>query len=342
MAKAKKQTQKKKQTARQPPPAPRGSARKTQSMLPGLDGHAQQYLKMLANPCSGPIVTPLYAGTPGAYQVRLNRAVQPTFAMNSGHWPSLTGTAGEHIKLDVVCAYVPGLNVYHFWWAPSGVATITLGTDVQAYDFFDPANDLVENYRALAACTKFNPCGDYSTRSGVIGMALDSHCAYPTTGGVTAASSMSKALKRNPIGECVHEFVWAPSDADSAPNSPKVPIYSDSNDRSCMTTILCNVDAIWVDTTTVSLQGFFEFTGVYEWNPDYTQYGKDLSTQIPAVSRTPLNTALSYLGNVGNFAVNGFRAMQYANSSRNASRLLTAGVSSFTGRAPRSMLSVSH
>jgi len=328
---------KKKQTQRQRPPTPRAVAqkKKQQPTMAGLDAHASKYLKMLANPCSGPIVTPLYAGTAGAYQVRLNKAVQPNLAID------VSGTIGDHVKLDLVCAYVPGTNVYKIWYALAGAATNN-GVQFQTFDFFDPANDLIDTYRTLAACTKFNPCGDYSTRSGVIGLILEPSCAYPTNGGETAASSMSKALRRDPIGECVHEFVWAPSDSDAQTSNPTIPAYSDNSGKACMTTVLCNVDALYTATDRVSVQGFFEFTGVYEWSPDYTKYGKDLSSQLPAVSRTPLNTALHYLGNIGNFAVNGFKALQGVAGNKMSMQLLSAGVSAFSGRAPRSMLSIAN
>jgi hypothetical protein len=250
-----------------------------------------------------------------------------------------SGVVGDHIKIDLVCAFVPSANVYKFWYAVAGNQT-NIGVQFQTYDFFDVGNDLVDNYRALAACTKFNPCGDYSTRSGVIGLVPDSTCAYPTTGGQTAASSMSKALRRDPIGECVHEFVWTPSDADAISQILGTPVYSDNSGKACMTTILCNVDALYIKTNEVAVQGFFEFTGVYEWSPDYNKFGRDLSTQSPAVSKTPLNTAMHYLGNLGNFAVNGFMALRGVANDRASMQLLSAGVSAFRGRAPRSMLAI--
>ena len=319
------------QRQRQAPRAPQVR----RAAAPGLDEHAKKYLAMLANPCSGPIVTPLYPGTPGAYQVRLNKSVQPSLPVD------ISGTPGQHVKLDLVACYVPGLNVYKFWWQFAGTPT-NIGSQFQAYDFFDPANDLIDTYRPIAACTKINPCGDYSTRSGIIGLVPEQGCTYPNSGGETAASSMAKALRRDPFGECVHEFVWTPAETDTGVTNVTTPVYSDNSHKACMTTVMCNIDAIYTTTTEVSVQAYLEFTGVYEWNPDYTKYGKDLSTQLPAVSRTPLNTALHHLGNVGNFCVRGFNQVAGFVGNRGKMQLLSAGVSALRGSAPRSMLAIAN
>lgn len=327
-------------TRRQPAPSrPRQAAqtapRKRRTELPGLDDHARKYLAMLANPCSGPIVTPLYAGSPGAYQARLSKSTQPSLRVD------VTGTIGQHIKLDLIVCFVPGLNVYKLWWSFAGEPT-NIGQQTQAFDFFDPSNDLIDCYRPLAACTKISPCGDYSTRSGIIGLTPEQQSTYPTSGGETAASSMAKALRRDTFGSVAHEFVWTPSEADGEQSNVATPVYSDNSRKACMTAILCNVDAIYTASTEVSVQAYFEFTGVYEWNPDYTKYGKDLSTQRPAVSRTPLNTALHQLGNIGNFCVRGFNELAGFVGNRGKMQLLSAGVSALRGSAPRSMLAIAN
>jgi len=320
------------QRARAAPP--RRQRKQVRESLPGLDEHARKYLAMLANPCSGPIVPPLYAGVPGAYQVRLNKSVQPVLPID------VTGTVGTHVKVDMIICYVPGTNVYKYWWQLAGLPT-NIGTQFQAFDFFDPANDLVDNYKPIAACTKINPCGDYSTRSGVIGLVPEANCTFPTSGGPTAASAMAKALKRDTFGEVVHEFVWTPSEADTeAQNASVIPAYSDNSHKACMTTVLCNIDGIYTGTDEITIQSYFEFTGVYEWSPDYTKYGKDLSTQMPAVSKTPLNTALHYLGNAGQFCVNGFNRVAGFVGNRGKMQLLSAGVHAIRGRAPQSMLAI--
>lgn len=329
---SKPQQQQQRPTGRQ---GQRSAPRRRVEAMPGLDAHAKRYLAMLANPCSGPIVTPLYAGTPGAYQVRLNKAIQPKLAVLTA------GTIGAHVKMDLVVSFVPGANVYKIWWEFAG-QPVNIGSQTQAFDFFDPSNDLIDTYRPLAACTKINPCGDYSTRSGIIGLIPESACTFPNNGGEHAASSMAKALKRDTFGEVVHEFVWTPSDTDAEAQNVITPVYSDNSTKACQTTVLCNVDAIYTREEEVTIQCYFEFTGVYEWSPDYTSYGKDLSAQLPQVSKTPLNTALHFLGNIGNFCVKGFQAMGNVAGNRGQMQLLSAGVSALRGAAPRSMLAIAH
>jgi len=83
---------------------------------------------------------------------------------------------------------------------------------------------------------------------------------------VSLGGLVANCLDRSPNGGSAHEVRWLPTAADEVFTSvsSSTPIVTGTG---TLFSALNNVDATYVSTTTAALNGWYEFTAVYEWIP---------------------------------------------------------------------------
>lgn len=280
----------------------------------GLDKHARSYLRLLSDPCGADLVPSLYEGSGAAYQIRLN----------SLQIPGVVGTfsLGVHAKVDILVCFIPGGRVLGTYGTAAG-NSFGACTTYALFPYL--ATGVVQSYRCVAACMKFQPNGEYSYRSGTIGSYPETNLSAPATGGFTAQTVLTKAISIVPVGSEQHEIVWCPTAHDGNMKTG-LGVYDDSTlTGGVISMVLTNVDAIGSGPNSAVVQGFINLTACYEWIPETNSTGAGIPSNIASVPRTPMNTALSTLGNMSKWATHGFRAMQ-SPVGQAAIGLLTRGV----------------
>lgn len=280
----------------------------------GLDPHAKAYVRLLSDPCGADLVPSLYEGSGAAYQIRLT----------SINLPAAVGTyvTGNHYKLDVLAVFLPGSRVLGTYAIAAG-GTFGAVSTTSLFPYL--ALGTVQGYRCVAACMKFQPNGEYSYRSGAIGSYPEPNLSLPSAGGFTAQTALTKAIDIVSIGSELHELVWAPTSADGNMRSGLGTFDDSIVTGGVITMVLTNVDAIAVSTGSAVVQGIINLTAAYEWTPETNSAGSGIPSNMASVPRTPLNTALSTLGNMSKWATSGYRALSTP-SGKAAMGLLTSGV----------------
>lgn len=281
----------------------------------GLDNHARSYLRLLSDPCSADLTSSLYEGSGAAYQIRLNQIVSASL-ISTGF------TAGQHYKVDVLVCFIPGSRVLGIYTVAAGANFGSVTTNT-LFSFL--ATGTVQSYRCIAACLKFQPNGEYSYRSGTIGSYPETNLSAPPAGGFSAVTIQSKAIDIVSVGSEAHEVVWCPTSHDGNLKT-NVGNFDDSIvTGGVISMILSNVDGIATSSTNVVVQGTFNMTAAYEWIPESNSTGVGIPSNIASVPRTPMNVALSTLGNMSKWATHGYKAYK-SPMGQAAYGLLTGGV----------------
>lgn len=317
---------KNKKPKKKPAPAVKAGKRSNGSRMEGLDQHARSYIKLLSDPCGADLVPSLYEGAGAAYQIRLTGLAIPV----------LTGTGftpGLHYKMDVVVGFIPGSRIIGMYTANGGA--IFGAPSVQTvFPFLDTTT--VQSYRCVAACMKFQPNGEYSQRSGTIGTYPETNLSTPPGGGFTALTSFTKAIDIVSIGSELHEVVWVPTAVDGNMRTGSGPFSDAAVTGGVIALVMTNVDGVATSATSVAVQGLINLTAAYEWTPETVTGGTGIPSNISSVPRTPLNTALSVLGNLSKWATAGYRAYQHPVAQAGFS-LLSNGMTTRMGTNMRNM-----
>jgi len=173
---------------------------------------------------------------------------------------------------------------------------------------------------------KFQPNGEYAYRSGAVGSYPETNLSVPNGGGFSAQTALTKSIDIVPIGSELHELVWCPTSADGNMRTG-IGTFDDSVvTGGVISMVLTNVDAIGTSAISATVQGMINLTACYEWIPEINSAGVGIPSNLSAVPRTPMNVALSTLGNMSKWATSGYRAMS-SPAGKAALGLLTRGVS---------------
>lgn len=214
------------------------------------------YDNLLRDPCAASFAHPPYSGLDTGY---LLRVTQSYFLTAAG-----TFTGGTKVN---------GLNCF-FQIQPStypavlGCGTTAATANVAYYTYSSTpflATGTVRQYRPVAACLKFVPIGPIADRSGIVGMG---YCNGPllTTGSVASfGDTLNQCLERAPNGSSEHEIRWLPNASDER-FDPYTGGFTDP-EASCLIFSITNCDGVATSTANANLNGYLEYTAVYEWLP---------------------------------------------------------------------------
>jgi len=254
----------------------------------------RHYDNLVRDPCSADLAHPPYTGTDTGYLIRVTDQLSlPSIVIGSG-------TVGARIPVNGIIQICP--TQYPAYLSGSGSAiNPSLGLVTQPGNFL--ASSSVRSYRCVAACLKWVPAGSIANRSGVVGVGYMPSPPAFTTGVQTISSFISSSLERVPNGGGMHEVRWLPTAADEAFNGFNASVATGPSNGTLFA-VLNNVDGTVLTPTTAGVDGFFEYTGVYEWIPQ-------AANSLTAAPMTPLpfNTQQhqSTIGDLGAYLLQGVR-----------------------------------
>lgn len=268
---------------------PKGNA----TANPLKDSRVQKYLGLLADPCSGTLAHPPYAGTDAGYLVRTTELIGVSATDGSSLTPGATG------KMDAIVSITP--SGYISYARLNGATTqvggnITLGNSAGTASFLSTA--AVRRFRPVAACAKWVPSGPYATRQGTVGT-MYGVGTIENAGQVTTATAMLATCTRTaPNGGEMHEVRWLPTSFDE--NFTTATAFALGGGT--MTIVLSGVDGTASNATNLNANGFVEVTIVWEWTPSSTA-NVTVNPQAPMPYTT--QSVLSNIGDMGAFLFQG-------------------------------------
>jgi len=280
----------------------------------GIDDAAEKHIRLLLNPCSGPLTVPAYPVPGGGTLVRYRSVVD----IGTG-----TGETGFLVHV------VPGANQIYANGAATGGTLFTPNATVMFNALASaPSTAAPINYRCVAFCLKFVPYSSEMNRSGVI-YAGHTDARFLRTRGtnnmsIDTAKGSLPFMSRSP--DKSFELLWVPNEIDG--NF----VFIDSNLGGDTSGGGISHAAITLAATGLKAAegGLIELTGVYE--VDGGPNTGFVTTKTPPPSSTPFVEVLRKVYDVtGGFPalLDGVRAtMGGFNSLRNAYTAMTGSTAS--------------
>jgi hypothetical protein len=245
-----------------------------------LDGPALAYAELLADPCGGALVHPVYAGADSGFLYRAESFV--TFGGSS------TLTSGV---MHWTPGYVNASNTELIWTGTAtsgGTNTVTPSTDGPGRAFL--ASN-AKGVRCVAACVKITFPGAENARAGRVHYGL-TQAGIMDNGATVSPDSIAQCLQhygRTPSDTV--EVIWRPGTADMEFNDPtELPSAPIRDRKSAITVAWAGLPAA------VGLT--FHFTAVYEWTPA-VGLGIGHNALGKARSKNTLDDVVDYLLNKG-------------------------------------------
>lgn len=256
----------------------------------------QDYDRMVRDPCSGNLAHAPYAGSESAYLIRVTKNI---FMQCPGTFsgPGVDGIG--NFVLQIQCKTFP---VYMQASQVQPDATAAVFTDTNNF----LASSTVEAYRCVAACAKWVPIGPIAKRSGIIGLSSSNNPTITNLATVNFNNYITQALRRDSNGSSHHEVRFLPSSGDETFHE-----YTAGSLLADATTLYVSgvgVDIVSTSTTSANINGYVEFTGVYEWIPKASN-GISNSTQMPPPFTTQQHQ--STISDVGAYLFEGVRRGAY-------------------------------
>lgn len=267
-------------------PQKRKAAKPAPANLPAT-ANASRWLQLLRDPCSAPLTRPCYPGIDAGMLVRTVDVIRLT---GNGY----TGlTPGGKAKLNGVYSYTPARLTDLYGTYSGGSPGWSGEVYAGGFDNFVTAtpadNGVVESIRPVAACMKFIPTGDYSTRSGTIGSIYSTRPLFEGTTVPSFSQVYQTAQHFAAVGSEPHEIRWLPTSDDSDFRFNTLSKDSRSN-AGTISFCFQNIDAVATDATHAIAEGYIEVITVWEWTPKYTS---GLVKPIITPDPTPLSTVLA-------------------------------------------------
>lgn len=227
-------------------------------------GGMGDYIRLLSDPCGGPITRPPYTGTGSSYLVRTTNFYQPQ-------------TSGNVSSMDVVLEFTP-------WNAPAMLLTgsANTGDSITVTSFslqnFVTIAAFVQTYRPVAACAKWVSSSPIAARAGQVGMSYSASRTYAPGNVVTAFDGLSRSMRVDSNGAVCHECNWLPSFGDERFGGNGEANISGAGS---VQMVLKGVDTVAVGGNSAP-NGYFEFTVVWEWEPSLGNTGTN-NNVVPSV-----------------------------------------------------------
>lgn len=244
------------------------------------------YLRLLADPCAGEMVSPPYITSGSGYFYRVKSLFTPQVATTGG-------VAGTKTKANFIYQYTPsgnGANAVIFGGDPTANTNINLISGSPEWGLMNNGS-VVDSFRVIASCIRFVPTGDITSRSGLVGRTYSQSPLYSAGAISYMTAEAARAMVTDPTGSANHEIRFLPGNADQAFHTTTVGA-GDTNSQGTMVLYLLNVDALTTGTNTIVIQGYIEITTCYEWIPNAV-------TAPPTIKVSPrytLNQVLTMLG----------------------------------------------
>lgn len=271
-----------------------------------LDEAAVKWRKLLEDPCGADLAPPCYAGTGTGYLVRYRTLI------------NLPPTAVDFLW-EFTPSDGPSICLHSSWSATPGGALGTAGITTIGGILDNIA--IVGRTRCVAACVKAVYLGSELNRSGTIGYTCDSGATLTSAETITgnAVEWMAGMPHTERIGASNNEYRWVPGPGDEffrvAPGAEESST-AEFNGNS-LQVVINNAPA-----GTVQLQ----LVSVWEWQPaeEVAGYSRLVVSNRGPPSGSTMNEVLRSLGDLGEFAKNGFkqagsaiamRGIQYAKNT---------------------------
>lgn len=252
---------------------------------------ANDWLRLLADPCNAKLARPCYTGSDSGYLIRTVDIWTPTVEG--------TFTAGNSTR-DVVIQVCP----YNFSTSSGArMANAFVGGSAsfveKGFSNFITNSGAVKRYRPVAACLKWVPTGIYSNRSGAVGLAYTTGQLY-AEGDVSASTDQAFSSCQHTIGNgaAIHEVRWLPTQTDETFTSV---LQSDNPSAACLQLVLKGVNCI-NSANFSTLNGYVDITVVWEWVPDVVD---NVAQQVSAPPPYTAQSVLARIRDMGSFLFNG-------------------------------------
>lgn len=314
------------------------------------DPRVRAWDQLLRDPCASNLTAPCYGGMDSGYLVRTTDVITPV-AAGAGM------TVGSVVPCSFVLSYIPTAwsgvanNAAYLTTAgfapggadPAAIVVSSAGSSIGFVQNFITSNAAVKRARPVAACVKWMPSGPYTSRQGFVCMGYSPGSQFVVGDSVTYANLASNSQYLCSNGSEPHEVRWLPTAADENFTNNTQTNYSGGT----VTIVLRAVDGTATSATAATLNGSFEVTTVWEWEP-ITGVGG-----VAQAPRAPLpytsQAVLSTISDLGAYIFQGVRTgAAYAadaaisgvirGSSKAAMKLLTGGVGQMAVRGAPMML----
>jgi hypothetical protein len=272
-----------------------------------LDEAALKWRKLLEDPCGADLAPPCYAGTGTGYLVRYRTLV------------NLPPTAVDFLW-EFVPSEGPSTCLHNTWSATAGGSLGTAGTS--SIGGILDNRLIVGRARCVAACVKVVYLGTELNRSGTVGFTCDSGASL--LGGEAVIGNATEWMAGMPhterIGSREAEYRWVPGPGDEffrvqSSDAEEAATYEQNGNS--LQVVINNAPA-----GTCQLQ----LVSVWEWQPaeEVTGYSRLVVSNRGPPSSASLNDVLRSLGDLGEFAKDGFkragsalamRGIQYAKNT---------------------------
>lgn len=254
----------------------------------GLDKASNDWIKLMADPCSADLVSPCYGGTGTGYLARVRDYVP------------VPATARDYILEFTPSA--DSLSVYRYGYS------VDVGGSLGTVSYKGlggiPGNKtMCSRRRCVAACLKVIYTGAELDRSGMVAMTLDSGMSllYNQLIVPTTSDWLTCMPHTARMGSAIHEVLWVPGSGDeqfiaTAVGTEESPFVSNGN----------SLQLVIRGAPTSSFA--VEVTSVWEWQPVEDSVNVQTNFSQVALMRgpptgIPLSTILSAIGSVGKFAL---------------------------------------
>lgn len=249
-----------------------------------LDEAAQNWKKLLRDPCNADLVRPCYEGTTTGYLVRTS-LFQP-----------IPGNSVDGI-MELTPSYQNTSQMLRYGYSTTYGGSLGTAAAGNYPQFL--ANSNCGRYRAVAGCARVHYIGTELNRSGTIGLNL---AAGPSlnvgeTINVTAPQYLPVCAAKSRTFDGPLEVRWLPnhSDGQFTPNT------TDSEEPGPPPTMGNTLQVVWTNVPAGYIN--VEFVFVWEWQPA-SEFNTGLNNTVASpASRNHLNEILSTLGDASRFAV---------------------------------------
>jgi len=246
-----------------------------------LDTPAQEYARLLMDPCGARVVQPIYPGGDAGYLFRAESFL--TVGVGAGDTAGVIHWAPGYINSS-------NSDFIGFSAVASTTASTMIGVVNSPGKAFLQAN--ARGFRCVAACMKVTYPGAESSRAGRIHYGLTTAGFLDLTETSITVDGVAQALQhysRTPPDTV--EIIWRPQLADTEMADPSSTQNAQIRDRKAAITLAYAGLPAAVGLT-------MHLTAVYEWTPAQNM-GVGFNALGKAVSRNSLDDVLDYIKNMG-------------------------------------------
>lgn len=262
---------------------PKGNRLLRRVVASGLDAMAQNYARLLLDPCNAPLAYPVW-GSQGSYLQKFESfiTIDAGAAQNAAGfvWWS-PGSISSTAKSNLVSAGALNATSTITW-----ASTTDLGGLSPGYSFMNGTNRVAGSYRCVAACMEVVPLTTELNRQGFVAAApVQNSTIYGLDSSPNQLFTALSAGSRTPDGKV--EVIWRPGHDDAMFQDGSDSIAAQQVDR--RSGLLFAYSGQYAGVVNAP-QFQIKMTAVYEWTPI-----RGSGITPPAASVTSKNTLADVL-----------------------------------------------